>query len=396
MTARRALPAIILLLLVVGVVAALIVASDGSDSKAVEGRLEVSGAVNLKRGNQETAIDGRRNLEAGDAITVDSGSATLVLPAGGDVEARKDVHLSVNRGPELVSGTVLVVAEVSTVALRAGGSNVYVAPNSAARVTAGVGLQVDVFAGSAEIASAGRSLQVPSLRSVHVPAVGLLPGRPSPLVMTPSDPWDQRYLAAAIDASQPLEDLARGFSAQVPSATVSTVGFYQQLLPGLAEQSGFGEASIGNRPPGETLVAAAIALLGQRDNFEARYANALSFRADGAQWALVALDQQVASLPALVERVRQAAGQQPVALASVPQATPKRSTPRAVQPATAPTAVAPAPAASSTPSGQALGARTTTTTTVPGIGGLLSPVLNPILNLLGGLLAPIVTVNNGP
>jgi hypothetical protein len=401
----RVLLPFVAVLLVAGVVTAVSVSGDPAPSPGVsEGRLEIQGAAVVGHGGTDRTVHTLRDLTTGDTVALTSGAARVDLPSGGYVELRQDSRVTLDHGPELMAGSLLVVPNGAPVTVESLGTLVRGAAG-ATRLTVNLGVQVDVLAGAADITSAGRELEVPALRSAHVPAVGLVPGQPVPLVVTADDPWDQRYLAAVIDSGAALENLSRAFTGQVGRGDVQSVAFYQSLLPGLAAESEFDQSSVdGGRPPGETLLAAAIALRGRRgDSFHARFADGLGFRAEGATWGLVAEDQLVPSLPDLVNLVSGAVGQSPQQAASVPVAPQNGGAVAqpSARPTTAPT-VAPRSSALRPPV-------TTLPTTVPGgpavpgstaptapLNGLLAPVLDPVLNLLNGLLAPVLGAPTPP
>ena len=396
----RVLLPIVAVLLVAGVVTAVSVSGDPAPGTGIsEGRLEIQGSALVGHVGNERTVHSVRELTTGDTVVLTTGAARVDLPSGGYVELRRDSRITLDHGPELMAGSLLVVPNGAPVTVESLGTLVR-GTAGATRLTVNLGLQVDVLAGAADITSAGRQLEVPALRSAHVPAVGLVPGQPVALVVTADDPWDQRYLAAVIDSGAALENLSRGFTGQAGRGDGRSVAFYQSLLPGLAGQSEFDQSSVdGGRPPGETLLAAAVAMRGRRgDSFHARFADGLGFRAEGATWGLVAADQLVSSLPDLVNLVSAALGQSPqpaVAVAVGPQNAgptaplPIRSTtvpttaPRSNAlrpPATTPTTNAPtAPAAANAP-----------------LNGLLTPVLDPVLNVLNGLLAPVLGSSTPP
>ncbi len=395
----RLLSAVVAALLVAGVAAAVAVSGDRAPSSAVgEGRLDIQGTALVGHAGHERTVHKTRDLVTGDNVTIASGSGRLFLSPGGYVELRRGTRIMVDHGPDLMSGSLLAVADGPAVVVESLGTLVR-ATAGATRLTVNLGLQVDVLAGAADITSAGRRLDVAALRSAHVPAVGLVPGQPVPLVVTADDSWDQRYLAAVIDSEAALENLARGFSGQVGVDQAQTLASYQALLPGLGGNGDFDQSSIdGGRAPGETLLAAAIAMLGRRgDSFHVRFADALAFRGQGATWALVAMDELVPSLPALANMVSSAVGQPPqqaapvlagsqVATGSPP---PIRSTTSAT-PAPRPNALRP----SATPPTPPTPARTTVPAAGPApsapLDGLLAPVLDPVLSLLNGLLSPVL------
>ena len=86
------------------------------------------------------------------------------------------------------------------------------------------------------------------------------------------------------------------------------------MLPGLDEEPAFDEellTQIGDRSPGETLIGAAITDLGDSGSFAQRWTSVFGFRDEGAEWGLVALDQDVSGSP-LVGAIEQAIGLSPL------------------------------------------------------------------------------------
>jgi len=100
------------------------------------------------------------------------------------------------------------------------------------------------------------------------------------------------------------------------------------------------------RPPGETLVGAAITLEGARGTFTERWGAVFGFRDEGAPWGLVALDQGVSRVP-LLATIDGSISRGPTQFASGP-------------PTGAPSSLAPPRGGSATTV-----ARATTTTTTP-------------------------------
>ncbi|HEX9994922.1 MAG TPA: hypothetical protein VGB14_18495, partial [Acidimicrobiales bacterium] len=157
---------------------------------------------------------------------------------------------------------------------------------------------VGVYEGAATVTTAGRELAVPALREAQVWAPGRLPARPRPMRYDPDDPWDRHFLGRAIAFGEELQARASTYTASLAPGEGRTAGFYQLLLPQLEDEPAF-EADLLDewRTPGETLVGAAIAALGERGGFTERWGDVFGFRDEGAAWGLVALDQGVDSDP---------------------------------------------------------------------------------------------------
>jgi hypothetical protein len=239
------------------------------------------------------------------------------------------------------------------------------------------------------VASAGRSLDVPALRQVAVPAAGLLPGKPSPLIFRAGDAWDQRFLGDAIDLGNQLVARSRGFTAQLGPGEGHTTAFYRQILPALANEPSFDVASLGpDRSPGEALVGLAIAVTGTRGSFDDRVAAVFAFHDDGAAWGLVALDQGVSRAP-LLAGVDEAIGRGPLSVAE------GRPQPAASAPARTGRAPATTPAPSSSGGGSvsspgpSLVPPSPSPSTAGGplnTGTPLDNTVNSLVNVLSGLL----------
>jgi len=199
----------------------------------------------------------------------------------------------------LTTGDSLAKAATTALTVRTAMTDVAVS-RGASRVVSSLAVRAGAYTGALDIDSAGRQLHVPALRQAVVPTAGLVPDRPLPIAYEPSDSWDRRYLGEAIDLGGELASRSRGFAAQVPAANTTTADFYRRLLPTLSSEPAFTDALVDpERTPGETLVGAAIAERGTRGPFAERWAAVFGFRDDGADWGLVAADQDVDRAPLL-------------------------------------------------------------------------------------------------
>ena len=247
-------------------------------SQAV-GRLTVDGRaqVDTADGGRKTVTQAR-TLRTGEQVTMLDGTAKLSLGSGRQLELRKGTVLRLALQPgstgqseprgELVSGDVLVLAQSEAATVVAGDTVVRVA-TGAARVSRGLAVVLAVYEGAAGVETAGSGASVPALHQITVPAPGL-PSRVTPLVYSPSDPWDQRYLGDAIDLGDQLVARSRGFSGQVSPADAASADFFRRILPGLASQPFDASLLDADRAAGETLVGAAITLQGTRGDFRNR------------------------------------------------------------------------------------------------------------------------------
>lgn len=398
-----------LLVAVVAVVA--LVPACKSSKVAGEGRLDPDGRIVLTRDDQPTTVSRSRSLMAGDTIEVADGTAKVALPGGDVLELRPRAIVVLDGGPDLRSGRMLVTASGAPRTVRAAGSQVDAAGAVSLDVT--LALRVSVFGGQAVIRSGATTTTVPALREASVPVVGVVQSRP--LAIDRNDAWDQRLLGEAVVKEPDLESLARGFSSQVATANATSLAYYRDLLPGLAREASFQQDDIERlgRPrggsgerfrAGDVLVGAAVALQGRRGSFDERIQGAAGFRGEGASWTLVAVDQQVPSIDALVKLVDGAVNVAPLELAA-PGAPPPVVAPEPPPARATTTTTRPVRTTSTT---QAPRSTPTTTTTAPPVqqaqpqaqpqpptdpntiklpvDPLLDSVTDPVVNLLNNLL----------
>jgi hypothetical protein len=359
-------------------------------------------------------VDDDTTLHSGDRVRVVTGEAEMQLPRGARLILRKGSEIVVGRQPTLNAGDVVAEVTDEPLTVRAVGSTV-TARRGATRIRGGLALTAGVYEGSARVASAGRSLDVPALRQAAVASFGVVPGRASALEYSEVDKWDLHYLGVAIEIGRELQAKSEGFSSQLREGEGLTPGFYANLLPDLPNSALPGcptalDGSLGEgRRPGEVLVGTALALQGRSGTFTSRCKEAFAFRDDGATWGLVALDQSVRSLPAIRDRLVSAFGRLPTNATIAAFAPPAGE--RSVDdlgPAVAVEPVAPAPSAPSAPApGPAPTPGPTPQPTIPNpapdvpglppvtpllpalpdpTDGLLTPVTDLVGDLLGGLL----------
>ena len=384
-------------LIVASGLAIAMIGCNRSSKVAGEGRLEPNGRVLLtESGRQPVTIARPRPLKAGDTIEVVEGTAKVLLPAGAEIELQPRSVLAFSRGPELRTGDLLITSSGSSGTVRAAGSDVGV--DGSARVTLAPSLRVVTYQGTASVRSGGRGLDVPALRAAEVSLIGLLPGRPSPLVLDRADPWLGRFLAEATDKEDALESRSRGFSTQVSQREAASPAFYGNLLPGLPFPSEFDQDDVdrlGRAQPqapvrsGEVLLGSAIALQGKRGTFAERLAGAAAFRAEGAAWALVAVDQQVPSLEALLRLIDGAVNAAPLELAAAPPVVAPAALPSEPPPARATTTTR-RPITRSSPTTSTTRPRPTATTTPPQPPPTSQPQLLPLEPLLDSTVDPVV------
>ena len=374
MTRRAALGAVIAAVLVAGVVAVL-ARDDDADPGSAQGRVAVDGTavVTAADGTTRSVVDDTELVDFGDRVAMEAGTAVLELAGGATYELRHrdgaGTQLEVGSPPRVTAGDVLVVdgfpaqIAVDTVTLSAQG---------ALRVDADQAV-ASAYAGRTRLTGVGDVAELLGLRRLVLVAGA----DPEPIAFDGSDEWDRRFLGEAIAFGERLEALARGYTSDLPPGSGRSVAFFQSVLPALADERQLGEDLLdAERSPGETLVGAAVVVQGRRGTFRERWDAVFSFRAAGAAWGLVALDQGVSAAPVL-DTIELAIGSSRTTVPGGP-ATGPRST-RGSATAT-PTSTTSAPEAPTT-SGS-----TTTTTTQPPRSGLLDPVLDPVVEVLGGLL----------
>lgn len=270
-----------------------------------EARLEVDGqAIVERRDGAEEMVDGETTLKEGDRVELSEGTGRLVMRDGVRMELREGLDDAANSmvlmgaTPVLEAGDLLVAAPKTSVVSAAG--TTLVIRSGAARVTRSLGVGVSAYDGAVDLDSAGLERAIPALREMMVPALGRPPRAPRPLRYRAEDPWDRRFLGEAIELGRTLEALANGYTVNLGRGEGRTPGFFRVVLPQLEEQPEFGADLIDlERPPGETLIGAAIAVLGRQGSFVERWSSTFGFREEGAEWGLVALDQDVSGTPLL-------------------------------------------------------------------------------------------------
>lgn len=373
----------------------------GPSSPPLAGRLTVEGQAEiLHPGEDRREVAGSRNLAAGDRVRVRQGTAVIQLRddrrfelrEGSDLEllpreATKDIM------PTLVAGDLLIVSNAQPLVVSANGAGVTVQGDT--RVSRGVALLVATYKGSAELSANGSTITVPALRQASLPPTGTFPKNASPLEFSSTDIWDQRYLSDAMDLSNQLKGRSDGFTSQLGPNEGRSVNYFRELFPRLATEPAFTAPLINPvRAPGDTLVGAAIVLEGTRGTFAERWAAVFTFRDQGAEWGLVAMDQGVARVP-LLTAIDAAISRGPTQFAVGPPGRPPTSlnppisggATSSVPPAT-PTTVRPRPGQPTTTT-TAPGSSSTTDTTVVGplnTGTPLDDTVNDLVKTLSGLL----------
>ena len=385
----------------IGLVLVPIAACSDDEPKEGEADLSLSGVAQIERQDgDEVTLEGDDTLRVGDQIVLQEGTGKLRLPDGTVLELRagrgdaQDTALVMGPKPVLEAGDLLVITE-GDVELDVAGTDIVVS-EGAARLGRGVGLTAASYTAGVRLDSAEQVRDVPALRQMQVATLGQPPAQPSPLVYSPSDPWDRRFLGDAIDLGSRLGALSNGFSQSLRDGQGGTAAFFRSVLPGLAGEPELVDGLVDpDRPAGETLIGAAIADLGERGTFAERWSSVFAFRDAGAEWGLVALDQGVAGGP-LIEVIEGAIATAPLDTATTGGQSGNGGTIAPVLP------TSPAPSSGTTTTT----APPTTTTTAPlptpgekdNDDGLLAPILNPLLepvtdvlnSLVGGLLGGLL------
>lgn len=340
MIARRALVAALAL-------AALAPAGCSDDGPGEgEARLEVDGRARVeRRDGAEELIDDSTDLGPGDLVEVIEGVATMALGGGSQLELRAglgdagDSRVLMGDVPVLEAGDLLV-SSPGSLEVEAAGTSVVV-DDGAAQVSRSLVMAVAAYDAEVQLDSAGQERTVPALREMRVPNLGDPPQSPRPLAYDERDPWDRRFLGAAIDLGDRLEALADGYTDSLREGEGRTPGFFRLVLPGLDDEPEFDADLIElQRPPGETLIGAAITDLGRRGRFVQRWDSVFGFRDEGAHWGLVALDQDVSGTP-LLGAIEQAISSSPLAFQDASAPEPGSSSPTTSTPSTTTTTSTP-------------------------------------------------------
>lgn len=365
-----------------------------------EARLEVDGAAEVERaGGERETVTGGTDLRPGDRVSMRRGSGRLELADRSMLELRAALDdtsssvLLMARRPVLEQGDLLVSAPGRTT-VEADGTAVEVREGSA-RVRRDIGMSVSSYDATVLLDSAGVDRRVPALRRMVVPDLGRPPQQPRPVRYDDADTWDRRFLGAAHALGERLQRLADGLTGSLAEGQGRTPGFFRSVLPGLDEEPDFGADLLRPRldeDPGDTLVGAAIADLGERGDFRERWDEVFDFRDDGAEWGIVALDQAVSSEPlvgqvqlALDSSFGEVAFAPPGGDSGPPTSAPPTSTPPS-PPSTAPPSTSPPTTSTPTPPVTQPGPPDPPPPLDPVVDPLTTVVDDVVDSLLGGLL----------
>ena len=361
----------LVLVLVTGVVAVVLHGREDRPGPE-QARLEVDGTATVTDldGTTRTIVDDGEILDFGEQVVLDAGTGVLELAGGATYELRNrdGIGTSVEVGSpvRLTGGDVLVAdgfpAQLSfdTATLTAQGALRVDAEDSTA----------SAYAGRTRVTGVGDLGELPGLRRLVLVAGAA----PEPVAFDGGDPWDRRFLGEAIAFGERLEALARGYTSDLAPGAGRSVAFFRSVLPELADERELGDDLLDPaRSPGETLVGAAITVQGRQGTFRERWSEVFAFRAAGAAWGLVALDQGVSATPVLdtielaIGVVDDAADGGTTSTGAGPRATTGTTAPGPERPPTT-------------------GTPTTTAPPPPPGGGILDPVADPGSEVVGGLL----------
>ncbi|MGH9179769.1 MAG: hypothetical protein ACRD0N_14595, partial [Acidimicrobiales bacterium] len=291
-----------------------------------------------ERGEAFRSATGQVTLHIGGRVKVTAGSATVSLHDGSTLELRTGSNLELGTPVVLVARDLLVTSGIQPLKVAAAGSQFLV--EGVAKLSRDLAASAGSYRGTVKISSAGRSLTVPALRQAEVASLSVLPAAPDAFDYDAADPWDRRFLGAAIDLGEELEAKSEGFTRSLRPGEGRTPGFYRLLIPALEDEDAFGaELFAEDREPGDVLVGATIAVKGRLGSFAERWQSVFTFREQGARWGLVAMDQQVNDLQGVVGSVDLAIGSyqfefaQPALAAAAPAPAPPVETPPAPAPA---------------------------------------------------------------
>ena len=275
--------------------AASLVAACGSGPSAGEASLTLNGRVELTSSSrQRVTSDKGGTVDRGTTVKVLQGGAALSFGDGRRIELRRGTAVKVDEVPVVTFGDALLLADGTPFRTKVAGSSVTV-HDGVARVSRGLGFEAASYRGSLTVTSAGRRMTVDALRRATVAALGVLPNQVEPVRLRPTDAWDREYLGVAMELSDVLQTRSEGLTAQLADGYGKDISFFTDVLPVLKRDSALVASLLDTaRPPGETLVGAAIAADADDGTFTDRWRGVFTFRDAGAAWGLVALDQRLA------------------------------------------------------------------------------------------------------
>lgn len=278
----------------------VVVAADDDGLPAAGARVTVDGRATVVHVDGSTDVLSTGDVvRAGEEVRADAGTFALDLADGGTLEGRagfddaSDTRVVVGERPELIAGELLLL-DAEGLDVDAAGTVVALAgEDAAARVDRGFAVRAASYRGGLEVDSAGQNRAVSALRQIGIASLGRPPGSAEPLRVDEVDPWDRRFLGAAIDLGRRLAAVSASFTRNAPPDASQSAALYETVLPVLAGEPSFDSklASLPTAPAGEVFVGAVLTTLGDDGSFGDRWDEVFAFRSDGAAWGLVALDQ---------------------------------------------------------------------------------------------------------
>lgn len=379
---------------------ALVLVRRGDDvaAGASAARVELlsGSALVMSPDGSRRSVESPTEVGEADVVEVGAGSVQITLVDGSVLEGRtpdgatEPTRIRVGSPPELVNGDALLVTSVGSVVM-AGGNRVALSATgtepSAARLAQGRTTVAGVYRGTVSVDSAGQQRTVPALREIEIATLGNPPVEPAPLRLFDSDAWDRRFLGAVIDLGRQLDADALAYTSTLGAGEGTTAAFYRQVLTSLRDEPQFTDellASTGARSPGDLLLGAAIAQLGEGATFAERWRAVFAFRDQGAGWGLVAADRGVSG-PPLLDVVKRAVDSTPFEFA-LPPPPPATSAPPVVGPSDDTPAPVVPPVTVRPPPPPASGPLVPTPGTPPTTVPLLNPLIDTVTDLLAGLL----------
>ncbi len=369
---RRPIALVIVALVATGLAATGLAACGDDGPDADQARLELEGtAAVVAADGAETVLDDDATLDLGDTVTLTAGSADLVLADGSRFSLRMvddaGSSVTVDRPLVLVAGDLLAT-DGFPAPIRVGDATVTAL--GATRVDADEA-RVEVYTGRATLAGVGDVEEVRALRQRILSTSATT----VPADYDAEDDWDRAYLGEAIAFGRRLEALARGYTQELRGD--GSRSFFEAVLPQLDREAEFGDDLLDpDRPAGETLVGAAIVVQGRDGTFRGRWEDVFGFRAQGAAWGLVALDQGVSQAPVL-DTIEQAVAATPTAPTAPPPTAPPPTAPPTTTPPVGPPTTAPPTTPPPDPDGDGDGDPD---------DGLLEPVIDPVQDIVRELI----------
>ena len=187
------------------------------------------------------------------------------------------------------------LAQGSGFGLSLGRTTVTPLETAAFRVDRGLSTTVGVYRGAAELSALGNPVQVDALWQAVVVA-NAVPTDPSPLVVRPTDPWDQQMLGSAIDVGLRLRRIELGVRGQLDRRVKAAKLVADALPDPMAPKRVRGLIREHAARPGTVFVALALATQSSAQGGVLRTASPASSTASrlGASWIVVVAALDVA------------------------------------------------------------------------------------------------------